>query len=230
MIGIIGAMDTEVIGYLNAMTDKVTEKISGYSFTCGKLNGTQCVAVMCGIGKVNAAVCAQTMILRYKPDYIINSGIGGGLTEKTDIGDIIIASGVIQHDVDTTAFGDPRGLLDLPSGNEVLLGCSEKLIDESKKACERLGFAYHVGTVVTGDQFISETEKRATLHNEFNAVACEMEGGSIGQTCRRSDIPFIIIRVVSDNTVKSNHMDYLEFKKQCSEKSIKLVTSLLQTL
>lgn len=230
MIGIIGAMDTEVNGYLDSMKDAITEKISGYSFTRGKINGVACVVVMCGIGKVNAAICTQTMIMKYRPDYIINSGIGGGLTEKTDIGDIVLADSVVQHDMDTTAFGDPRGLLDLPTGNTVSIPCSDKLLKKARAACDELTFKYHIGTVATGDQFISNTEKRNELKSTFNAIACEMEGGSIGQTCYRSVVPFIIIRVISDNTVKSNHMDYLEFKKQCSEKSIRLVTLLLKSL
>lgn len=227
MIGIICAMDTEVIGYINAMEDKRVETVSGYDFTTGVLNGKQCVVVMCGIGKVNAAICTQAMIMRYAPKYIINSGIGGGLTTETDIGDIVIAESVIQHDMDTTSFGDPMGLLNLPGGDRVELPCDEKLIKCADSICKSIGVKAHVGVLVTGDQFITSREKRLALNNSFNAIACEMEGGSVGQACYRSSIPFIIIRAISDNVEKNNHMDYLEFKKICSEKSSKIVTLLI---
>lgn len=230
MIGIICAMDTEVIGYINAMKDKRVETVSGYDFTTGVLNGKQCVVVMCGIGKVNAAICTQAMIMRYAPQYIINSGIGGGLTAEIDIGDIVIAKGVIQHDMDTTSFGDPMGLLNLPGGDRVELPCDEKLIKSADSICKSIGVKAHVGVLVTGDQFITSKEKRLALNKSFNAIACEMEGGSIGQACYRSDIPFIIIRAISDNVEKNNHMDYLEFKKICSDKSSKIVTLLIDSI
>ncbi len=227
MIGIICAMDTEVNGYIEEMKNKKTETVSGYAFTRGLLNGVDAVVVMCGIGKVNAAICTQTMIMKYNPEYIINSGIGGGITSDTEIGDIVIGESVIQHDMDTTAFGDPKGLLDLPNGNRTELYCSEKLITCAQSICQRLGIRCHTGKIVTGDQFITKKQKRIELSEEFGAIICEMEGGSVGQTCYRADIPFIIIRAVSDNIEKSNHMDYLEFKKQCSELSAKIVIALL---
>lgn len=227
MIGIICAMDTEVNGYINTMKNKSIDTVSGYVFTKGLLNGVEAVVVMCGIGKVNAAICAQTMILKYNPEYIVNSGIGGGITADTEIGDIVIGKSVIQHDMDTTAFGDPKGLLDLPGGSRTELPCSEKLSECARRICEKLGIRYHVGKIVTGDRFITSVEKRTELNKEFGAIICEMEGGSIGQTCYRADTPFIIIRAVSDNIEKSNHMDYLEFKKQCSELSAKIVIALL---
>lgn len=230
MIGIICAMDTEVIGYINAMKDKRVETVSGYDFTTGMLNGKKCVVVMCGIGKVNAAICAQAMIMRYAPQYIINSGIGGGLTTETDIGDIVIAKCVVQHDMDTTSFGDPMGLLNLPGGDRVELPCDTRLIKCAESICESIGVKAHIGVLATGDQFITSREKRLALNKSFNAIACEMEGGSIGQACYRSNIPFIIIRAISDNVEKNNHMDYLEFKKICSEKSAKIVSMLLDII
>ena len=229
MTGIIGAMDIEVNGILERMTDKHSETISGTIYTTGKLGTENCVVAKCGIGKVNAAVAAQTMILRYSPDRIINTGIGGSTCKKTHIGYVVIAENVVQHDMDTTALGDPAAELYLPDEKIVYIPCSEELVDKLSKACDKIGEKHYVtGTVATGDSFISGNDKRSLLNERFGALACEMEGGSIGQVCRINKVPFAILRSISDSMSQEDDVvEYAVFSKAAAKKSIDIITALL---
>ena len=159
MLGIIGALDIEVEGIISKMTDTSTQTISSVRFTCGKLNGTECVVAKCGIGKVNAAMCAQTMILRYSPDRIINTGIAGSTSEKTHIGSIVVASMVVQHDFDTTVLGDEQGTLFLPEESIIYIPADQELTNELTLVCDELkDIDYEVGVIATGDRFIGSIQ------------------------------------------------------------------------
>lgn len=227
MIGIIGAMDIEINGIIEKMTEKKTKRISGVNFTSGKIGHEECVVAKCGIGKVNAAVTAQTMILTYSPDLIINTGIGGSTSKKTHIGYVVIAENVVQHDMDTTIIGDKPGELFLPEESIVYIPCSRELISGLEKACISCGEKkYVIGTVATGDQFISGNDKRALINDKFGAVACEMEGGSIGQVCYINKIPFAILRSISDSmSEEDDAVEYSVFSKSAAQKSIDIITS-----
>ena len=198
MIGIIGAMDIEVSGIIAKMTDIKTSVISGSTYTSGKIDGRECVVVKCGIGKVNAAVAAQTMILTYRPDIVINTGVGGSTSLNTHIGYVVIAENVIQHDMDTTG--------------------------------EDIGETHYVkGTVATGDQFITGNERRSALNSDFNAMACEMEGGSIGQVCYLNKVPFGIVRAISDSmSEEDDAVEYTVFSKSAAKKSISIIIEFIK--
>ena len=226
MIGLIGAMDIEVNGITERMTDKSTEIISGIRFTRGKLGNTECVTAKCGIGKVNAAVCAQTMILTYHPECIINTGIAGSTCRKTHIGHVVIAKAVIQHDMDTTIIGDRPAELFLHDEKIVEIPCSDELIAKLENACERVGEKNHVtGIVATGDQFIGGNEKRTSLNERFGAIACEMEGGSIGQVCRINKLPFAVLRCISDSmSSEEDCIEYSTFSRLAADKTIDIIT------
>lgn len=230
MIGIIGAMDIEVDGIIEKMSDTRTEVISGKKFTSGKFGGSECVVAKCGIGKVNAAVTAQTMILRYSPDCIINTGIGGGTCTKTHIGYVVIADKTVQHDMDTTIIGDEAGMLFLPDEDIVYLPCDETLVSRLKKACESVGsINYITGTIATGDQFIGGKERRKSLNDKFGAVCCEMEGGSIGQVCRVNKIPYAVIRSISDSmSSEDDSVEYSAFSKYAAGLSVSIILELLK--
>ena len=219
MIGIIGAMDIEVNGIISNMTDRKTEYISGSAYTSGKIDDKECVVVKCGIGKVNAAVAAQTIILKYKPDMIINTGVGGSTSQN-----------VIQHDMDTTAIGDKRGTVFLPEGNIDYIPCSEKIVERLEKACENIGETHYVrGTVATGDQFITGNERRSGLNQNFNAIACEMEGGSIGQVCYLNKVPFGIVRAISDSmSEEDDAVEYTVFSRSAAKKSIDIIVEFIK--
>ena len=225
MIGIIGAMDIEISGIIAEMTEKKTEIISGSAYTSGKIHGKECVVVKCGIGKVNAAVAAQTLILKYSPDMVINTGVGGSTSLNTHIGYVVIAENVIQHDMDTTAIGDKRGTIFLPEGNIDYIPCDKDVVARIKQSCERIGETHYVtGTVATGDQFITGNERRSALNEDFNAIACEMEGGSIGQVCYMNEVPFGIIRAISDSmSEEDDAVEYAVFSKSAAKKSIDII-------
>ena len=229
MTGIIGAMDIEVNGLIAQMTEAKTETISGIRYTSGKIGNHDCVVARCGIGKVNAALAAQTMILCFHPDRIINTGIGGSTSIKTHIGAVVIAENVVQHDMDTTIIGDKPGELFLPEEKIVYIPCDPKLTSDLEKACDSVGETnYVVGTVATGDQFISGNEKRLALNERFGAIACEMEGGSIGQVCRINHVPFAILRSISDSMSKEDDaVEYAAFSQLAAEKSIRILSAFL---
>lgn len=228
-IGIIGAMEVEVKELISSMEDIKKETISGIDFYEGILQGKSAVVAECGVGKVHAAVCTQTMILKYAPDIIINTGVAGSLSPELDIADIVISDGVVQHDFDVSSFGKPVGLI---SGIELIkIPCKEELVNKLKDAAEALEDTnVAVGTVASGDQFISSMEKKDYIVNNFNALCTEMEGASIGQVCYINNVDFCIVRAMSDKADGSAHMDFPSFVDIAVGKSIKLINSFLNHL
>ena len=221
IIGIICAMKVEVEGLKVLMTQKEEHTYSKMNFTKGYIGDNQIIAVECGVGKVNAAMTAQTMILKYKPDFIVNSGVAGGLDSELDIADIAIATDVVQHDVDTTVFGDPEGyitnlnLVNIPIEEKIfktLAECAGK-IPETKVKC---------GTIATGDQFISTPYQKNLLKDKFDAIATEMEGGAVGHVCYANGVKFGVIRAISDSATGDALMDYETFKVIAAKKTTKI--------
>ena len=226
MIGIIGAMDIEIEKITAAMTDAVSETISGITYTRGFIGGTQAVAAVCGIGKVFAAVCAQTMILKYSPDYIINTGVAGTLTDKLSVLGTAIATDLVQHDMDTTPLGDPPGLL---SGiNIVNIKTDEKLNAIACKAVKEECGDFLLGTIASGDCFVASKDKKDFITDTFGAIACEMEGASIGHVCYINNVPFTVIRSISDSADGSADMDYPEFRLRAAASSSAAVISIVK--
>lgn len=232
MIGIIGAMDKEINGFIDKMENPIERTISSVKFTSGKIYGTECVVAKCGIGKVNAAVCTQTMILEYKPDRIINSGIAGSTSDKIHIGNIVIAENVVQHDFDTTVIGDELATLFLPDNTSIkYIPCDTLLFNELKKTCSGLSdIDFITGTIATGDQFIGSKEKRYMINKSIGAIACEMEGGSIGQVCYINKTPFCILRSISDDSTSDDSVEteYNTFADSAAEKAIEIITSYIK--
>ena len=205
-IGILGAMASEMEAIKGMIQQPHTEEISGIRFVQGTIHGIDVVAATCGIGKVFAALCAQTMILTYHPDLMINVGVAGSLTPKLNIGDIAIAEKVVQHDMDTTAIGDPAGLL---SGiNVVYLPCSQDTVRMMEACADALGYHRETGVIATGDVFMTDSQKKRQVADTFDAISCEMEGGSIGQVCYVNGTDFCILRAISDNGDENAHDDY----------------------
>ena len=229
MIGIIGAMEIEIEGLRAKLEDAQSETVSGIRFDWGTINGTPCTLAVCGPGKVNAAVCAQTMILRFHPQLVINSGVAGGIGPDVHIKDVVIATAVVQHDMDTSPLGDPVGLI---SGLNIIEIPADKTAAEvlTRKAHEVYeGNVFH-GIIATGDQFMADRSKIAAIAEQFHAMACEMEGGAIGQVCYRNGVPFGILRCISDDITENEFMDYLKFRKIAAEKSIAVIKAFLSQL
>ncbi|MBP5311533.1 MAG: 5'-methylthioadenosine/adenosylhomocysteine nucleosidase [Clostridia bacterium] len=229
MVGLIVAMKIEAEEIIKKLTDKASQKISGIEFTRGKLYGTDVVVCVCGIGKVFAGACAEIMVLRYSPDYIINTGVGGTLTDKLGIGDVAIAVSAVQHDMDTTPLGDPRGYIDVIK--EVYLKCDERVVSLVEKACAAEKISCVKGTIATGDQFIHSEEKKNEIKSHFaDCVCCDMEGAAVGQICLVNKVPFAVIRAISDNAGGESPADYNAFARTAANNSIKVLEKVLGQL
>ena len=213
-IGIIGAMQIEVEALCAAMTDTEREVISGIEFVSGTLRGKRVVCAKCGIGKVFAAMCAQTMILKYAPAVMINSGVAGTLSPELSIGQIALADQMVQHDMDTSPIGDPVGLI---SGiNVIYIPAAPAVTAALAAAVESVGVPHKRGTVASGDQFICHTSDKERICAAFETVgkpviACEMEGAAIGQVCYVNKVPYGILRAISDGGDEQAFADYPTF-------------------
>lgn len=222
MIGVIGAMHIEVETIKSLMENKTAEKIGGIEFVKGTLHGREIVIAVCGIGKVAAAMCTQIMILKYSPECIINTGVGGSLSTSLAIGDIAVAESLVQHDMDTSPLGDPVGLI---SGlNLVNIPADKGVAEVLLKGIETLDNVKGMtGVIASGDQFIASNEKKKFITDNFGAIVCEMEGASIAQVCFSNGVPFGVVRAVSDCADGSSHMDYGEFLPVAAANAAKLI-------
>ena len=228
MIGIIGAMSVEVEGLKAKLTNAKSEIISGAEYVSGSLCGCEVVVAQCGIGKVFAAVCAHTMILKYGVSAIINTGVAGTLSERVSILDFAVSSAVVQHDMDTTAIGDAPGLI---SGiNVVEISASEKLCELALRIARAQGNQAEKGIIASGDQFISNASRKSYIRDTFGAIACEMEGAAIGHVCYLAGVDFVIIRCISDSATGDAEMEYPEMVKIAAERSGALVVAMLEAL
>lgn len=228
MTGIIGAMDVEVENLKAKVENKKTDIISGVEFVSGKIFDKDVVIAKCGIGKVFAAICAEAMILNFKPDCIINTGVAGTLTDKLSMGDVAISQSVCQHDMDTSPIGDPKGLL---SGiNIINIPADENLTEIAQKVIKEQNINCQKGVIASGDQFIAKKEQKDFIVSEFSAIACEMEGASIGHVCFVNNVKFLVLRAISDSADNSSHMDYPAFLKMASENSTKVTLEILKRI
>lgn len=224
VIGIIGAMDIEVNGIVSSMLNVSEKTISGIKFFSGKMYDKDVVVAKCGIGKVFAAICAQTMILEYKPSVIINSGVAGSLTKDLGVLNVAIANNVVQHDMDTSPLGDPKGLV---SGiNIIYFDANSYVVNTLVKSAQMQSCKLLCGTIASGDKFMSVPSEKKALNDEFDAIACEMEGGAIGHTCYINCVPFGIIRAISDGD--GAEMDYATFAEKAANQSIEIVKNFIK--
>lgn len=226
-IGIIGAMEEEVAILKKNMTDVFEKEIASMLFSEGKLCGKDVVVVRSGIGKVNMAVCTQILVSVYNVDALINTGVAGSLKNEINIGDIVLSTDAIQHDMDATGFGYKLG--EIPRMETSIFKADEKLIDIAKKACETVNTDIEVflGRIVSGDQFISDIKKKQELFKNFNGYCTEMEGASMAQVAYLNKIPFLVIRAISDKADNSAEMSYNEFEHKAIEHTVKLLEELL---
>ena len=228
MIAILCALDIEAQKYLDIVENPVEEELYGYRFVSGRLQGRDVVVVRCGMGKVNAALCAQTLIIRYHPELVINSGVAGSLSPKLSICDIVIGTDAVQHDVDSTALGDPIGMVS--TVNKTYFPCDERAGEILLRAAEKLGIHAVRDRIASGDQFIAEKEKKSWIVDTFAAAACEMEGGAIAQVCYVDKVPCVILRAISDSTDGKHSMEYEQFMGIAAENSCRVLTEALKDL
>lgn len=228
MIGIIGAMSVEVEELKSKIENSNSEVIAGTEYVSGKLCGRDVVVAKCGIGKVFAALCAHTMILRYGVKSIINTGVAGTLVSCLNILNFAVSSAVVQHDIDTTVLGDAPGLIsginvvEIPASRELSLLAMNTALDQGSP-CAR-------GIIASGDQFISNSERKDFIRTTFGAIACEMEGAAIGHACYLSGVDFVIIRCISDSATGDAEMEYPEMVSRAAVKSEALVLAMLSAM
>ena len=225
-IGIIGAMEPEVVSLIAALEEKNCETVSGVTFHTGKIAGKTVAIARCGIGKVFAAICAEIMILKYSPDLLVNTGVGGGLAPDLGTGDIIIAHSLCQHDMDTSAIGDPKGLV---SGiNMIYFESDSRARDILLSAAEGLGLKARLGRIASGDKFIASKEDKDRIKADFSADACEMEGCAVAQVAYVNGTPFAVVRAISDSADGEATMDYPTFLPIAARNSTNLTLALVK--
>lgn len=224
-IGIIGAMDKEVDTLKAKMEHPVESTKAGRTFCQGRLGGMDCVVVVCGIGKVNAALCVQIMADCYGVTHVINTGIAGSLDNRLDIGDIVISTDLMYHDFDTTAFGDAWGQV---SGVDVLaFPVDETLAKTAMECCETLGIHCTRGRVASGDQFICDGAVKDKIIEHTGASCTEMEGAAIAHAAYLNKLPVLVVRAISDKADGEAEMDYPTFANQTAQRCAALVEQML---
>lgn len=227
MIGIIGAMEEEVAQLKLDMKIEETKEIASMTFCRGTLCGQSVVIVRSGIGKVNAAVCVQILVDYYQVNQVVNTGVAGSLDADIDIGDVVVSTDAVHHDMDASEFGDPVG--QVPRMDTFSFGADEKLVERARAANEKANpdIKTFVGRVASGDQFISCNEVKERIAHTFQPLCVEMEGAGIAHAAYLNKISYVIIRVISDKADNSASMDYPEFEKQAIAHTVRLVEQLL---
>lgn len=225
MLGIIGAMDKEMDALFAQMEGASPSRIGYSRYAEGLLAGVPVVISRCGPGKVNAAACAQAMLMRWQPEAVINIGVAGALMDALNVTDAVIASSCVQHDVDTSAVGDPKGMV---SGvNMIHFPCDEVIREMLTEAADEEGLTHTAMAIATGDRFVEKPEEKRLIAAEFGAAACDMEGGAIAQVCVEMGVPFAAYRTISD-TVEGTGQEYLLTARMAAEASGKLLHRFLK--
>ena len=227
MIGIIGAMEEEVAALKEDMDIQETVEQASMVFCKGKLCGKDVVVVRSGIGKVNAGICAQILVDRFQADMLINTGIAGSLDARIDIGDMVISTDALHHDMDATIFGDAIG--QIPRMDTLAFPADEELVQKAAKANEKANpdIRTFTGKVASGDQFISSREAKEKIVENFHPLCVEMEGAGIAQAAYLNKVSYVIIRAISDKADNSATMDYPTFERQAIAHSVRLMKELL---
>lgn len=230
MIGIIGAMEEEVAELKASMEVETVVEKAKMTFVKGKLCGKEVVVVRSGIGKVNAGICAQILVETFQVDALINTGIAGSLDAQIDIGDIVVSTDAVEHDVDASSMGNPVG--QIPRMDTFAFPANEKLIEAACAANVEVNADIRTfkGRVVTGDQFISDDRKKQYLIETFGGKCAEMEGAAIAHAAYLNDVPYVIIRAISDKADQGAVEDYPTFEKHAAECSVRLLKSMLGRL
>lgn len=227
-IGIIGAMEVEVERLKKDMEIQREIRKAGMAFCEGVLMGQPAVVVRSGIGKVNAAVCTQILVDEFGVDAVINTGIAGSLNAQINIGDIVISTDVLHHDMDAVNFGYAPG--QIPQMDVFSFEADEELANKAEKVCREVNPEIQVfrGRVVSGDQFVADKAVKERISGLFQGFCTEMEGAAIAQASYLNNVPFVIIRAISDKADDSATEDYPTFERKAVEHSVKLVEGLLK--
>lgn len=228
MIGIVGAMEEEIISLKNEVENFSVENIAGIDFFIGNLFGKKIVLTKCGIGKVNAALCTTILINKFNVSKIVFIGVAGAVNKELKVGDIVISQDLIEHDFDTTIFGEEFG--QIPRMKEWRFRADKNLIDLASCVCNKNNLNFVIGRILSGDQFVNSSEKVEWFRKQFAGDAVEMEGAALAHVCCLFNIPFVVIRSISDNADNSSHVDFKEFCLLAAENSKKIICGLLEKI
>ncbi|NQZ31901.1 MAG: 5'-methylthioadenosine/S-adenosylhomocysteine nucleosidase [Oceanospirillaceae bacterium] len=228
-VGIIGAMEQEIEILRDSLVDRIDHKLAGFDIYTGKLQDIDVVLLQSGIGKVNASVSTALMLQQFAPDCVINTGSAGGCDDSLEVGDIVISSHLLHHDVDVTAFGYELGQMARMPATYIP---DEYLADIAKSCIESVNGARAVrGVIATGDTFVSEPAKVAAIKASFPTVkAVEMEAAAIAQTCFLFQTPFLVVRALSDIAGKSSNLSFADFIETASTHSANMVQAIIAKL
>lgn len=229
-LGLIGAMEEEITLIKELMEDVVIKEYSGLTFYEGKLNNKELVVVRSGIGKVNAAMCTQLLIDKFDIEAIINIGVAGAISDKIEIGDIVLSTKLYEHDFDVTAFGHKKG--EIPRMESSIFLTDENLISLAEKSSIVFEKKVRVlrGIVVSGDIFVSSNELKESLKADFEADCAEMEGAAIAHVCSINKMPFLVIRSMSDKANGEAPENFDEFVLEAAKNSKKLILKMIEIL
>lgn len=225
-IGIIGAMNDEVDGLIARLDGHAEELVGGIKFHTGTIYGKPVVIARCGVGKVFAAICTTAMIIKYSPGLIVNTGVGGALSPELACADIVVATRLVQHDMDTSPLGDPVGLI---SGiNKVYFDADERAADVLMRAAESLRIPAKRGVIASGDQFVADKESKNRIVSAFGADVCEMEGAAVAQAAYVNGTPFAVVRAISDGADGNSPLDFPTFLSVAVKSSESLTLALIK--
>lgn len=228
-LGIIGAMQVEVEILLGEMENRQERVIVGSTFHAGKLEGLDVVVVQCGVGKVNAAMCAQILCDCFGVTHLVNTGIAGSLNAELDIGDLVVSTDAMYHDFDCTHFGYPYGRV---PGMDVTAFPADKLLSDLAFAAAEQGNPGHTrrGRIASGDRFVAEKSVKEGIIAVTGGLCTEMEGAAIAQTAYRNGVPFVILRAISDKADDSAQMDYPTFERLAAHRCAEVTRRLAEKL
>lgn len=229
MIGIICARKIEVEGLRALMENPESTEKAGLEFISGKISDKDVVLLECGVGKVNAAVGTQIIIDLFKPDVVINSGIAGSLTRDLTVGDIVISSDCVEHDINRTALEEPRGQIWFTNEKRIDIPADAEVAQKLAECCRSLGSHVLIGRIATGDMFVTYRRQREFIAMEFDALCCEMEGGAVGHVCYMNKVPFVILRSISDDLKFNKPENYEDFKELAASRAVKAIKLFIQS-
>lgn len=227
MLGIIGAMDVEVQQIKDKVANPVITEIAGTEFVCGFIDDVMICVAQCNPGKVNAALCTQAMIDKFDVDKIINIGVACSLSKDVVIKNIVVANDVCEYDIDITALGEPRGYIN--GLGKIKIETDDEISEKLSEIAINSGETVHRGTIASGDTFIADDDLKSMISTTFNAICGEMEGAAIGHVCNANNIPFAVLRSISDGGDENSLIDYPTFKKIAAEKSTAIILKYIKT-
>ncbi len=223
-------MEVEIEKLREAMDIRQTQKFAGMTFYSGELFGQEVALVKSGIGKVNAAVCVQVLCDRFGVSQVWNTGIAGSLDSRIHIGDIVISTDALQHDMDAVAFGYAKGVI--PQMEVSVFPADKAAAELAQRVCSEAvpEISTFCGRVLSGDQFVADRKKKQELSEEFHGLCTEMEGAAVAQAAYLNGVPFLILRAISDQADDSAGMDYDAFERMAVEHMVRLVTGMLNQM